>query len=115
LLQRFVDGRPDRRRPAVLAACQHPDGQAFVLERGGRDGAALASNVGAHTEDVPPFGPCDDGGVDVRVVGGGDRIPGAVEVFVAELPERQGDSRHAFDGRGGAAGDDVHVRAVGDQ
>ncbi len=115
LLQRLVDGRPDRGRPAVLAACQHPDRQAFVLERGGRDGGALAGHVGAHTEDVPALGTGDDGGVHVRIVGGRDRIPRAVEVFVAELPERQRDSRHAFDGRGRAAGDDVHVGAVGDQ
>ena len=115
LLQRLVDGRPDRRRPAVLAAGQHPDRQPFVLERGGCDGGALAGHVGAHAEDVQALGLGDDGGVDVRVVGGRDRIPGAVEVSVAKLPERQGDSRHALDGRGGAAGDDVHVGTVGDQ
>ena len=55
-LQRLVNGRPDRGRPAVLAAGQHPDGQPFVLERGGCDGGALAGHVGAHTEDVPALG-----------------------------------------------------------
>ena len=99
----------------MLAAGQHSNGQPFVLERGGCDGGALAGHIGAHTEDMQPLGLGDDGGVDVRVVGGRDRVPGAVEVSVAELPERQGDSRHALDGRGGTAGDDVHVGTVGNQ
>jgi hypothetical protein len=54
-------------------------------------------------------------GKKVVVVGGRDRIPGIVEVAVAELPERQRDSVHCFDGRRGTAGDDVYVSAVGDQ
>ena len=39
----------------------------------------------------------------------------AFEVTRAELPERQGDSRDALDGRGGTAGDHVHVGPVRDQ
>ena len=65
---------------------------------------------------LPALGLGDDGRVDVRVVGGRDRIPGAVEVPVAKVAQRQGDSASiALDGRGGAAGDHVHVGAVGDQ
>ena len=93
-----------------------PTDRPFVLERRGGDRGALARHVGAHTEDVPALGLGDDGRVDVRVVGGRDRIPGTFEVAVAKLSERQGDSRAMrLDGRGGAAGDDVHVGAVGDQ
>ena len=73
----------------MLAAGQHPDRQALVLERGGCDRGALAGHIGAHTEDLQALGLGDDGGVDVRVVGGRDRVPGAVEVSVAKLSERQ--------------------------
>ena len=76
----------------MLAAGQHPDGQPFVLERGGGDGGALDGDVGADTEDLPALGLGDDRGVDVRVVGSRDRIPGAVEVSVAKLRDRQCDS-----------------------
>ena len=51
LLQRLVNGRPDRRRATVLAAGQHADREALVLERGGRDRGALPGDVGAHAED----------------------------------------------------------------
>src|SRR5690606_36223211 len=61
----------------------------------------------------------DHGGVDVRIVGGRDHIPGALEISVAEFPEFQGDSRLLAAQRlhrgGGGAGDDVDVRTAGDQ
>ena len=66
-----------------------PTDKPVVLERGGRDRGAVAGDVGAHAEDLPALGLGDDGGVDVRVVGGGDRVPGAVEVAVAEVAQRQ--------------------------
>ena len=99
----------------MFATGQHADGQALVFERRGRDRGALAGDVGAHTEDLPALGLGDDGGVDIGVVGGRNRIPCAVEIAVTELSECQRDSGHRLDGRGRAAGDDVHVRAVGDQ
>ena len=114
-LQRLMDGRPDGRRPPVVAAGQHTDRQTLVLEGRRRDGGALAGHVGAHAEDLAPLGFGDDRGVHRRIVGRRDRIPGAVEISVTKLPDFQGDSAHRLDRRGGTAGDDMHIRAVGHQ
>ena len=66
----------------MFAAGQHADRQALVLECRGRDRGAFAARVGAHAEDPAALGLVHDGGVDVRVVGGGDGVPGAVEIAV---------------------------------
>jgi len=99
----------------MLSPGQHPDRQPRVVERGGRDRGAFDGDVGAHAEDAAAVGLGHDGGVHPRVVSGGDRIPGAVEVTVAVFAHRQGDSAHRLDGRSGAAGDDVDVSATGDE
>ena len=91
-LQRLADGRADRRRPAVLAAGQDPDGQPGVVERRRGHRGALDGDVGADAEDAAAVGLGDDRLVHLRVVGGRDRVPGAVEVTVAVVAQRQGDS-----------------------
>ena len=110
-----MDRRPDRRRPAVISAGKHTDGQALVLERRGRHRGTVARHVGAHTEDPVLLGLGDDGGVDGRIVGGRDRIPGTFQVAIPKLSEFQSDSVHRLDRRGDTAGNDVHVGTIGHQ
>ena len=91
LLHGLVDGRPDRGRAAVFAAGQHADRQPGVVERRRRDSGAFAGDVGADAEDPPAVGLVDDRGVDLGVVGGRDRVPGAVQITVAVVAQGQGD------------------------
>ena len=111
LLERLMDRRPDRSRAPMLASGQHPHRQALVLERRRGDRGAFAAGVCADTEDLTTLGLVHDGGVDVRVVGGRDDIPGAFEVAFAKAPQRQRDSTHRLNRRRCGPGNDVDVRA----
>ena len=115
LLQGLAKCRSDRRGAPVLTACEYADGQALVLERCGGDSRAVAGDVGPHAEDATAIGLGDDGLVDVAIVGGGDRVPGSVEVAGAEVAQREGDSLEGFDSRGRRPGDDVDVGSIGEQ
>src|SRR6185312_4864467 len=79
------------------------------------DRGSVAGDVGAHAEDASRLCLGDDRGVDVGFVGRGDRVPRAVEVAGAILPEVQRDSLHGLDGGRRRAGDDVNLCAAGDE
>ena len=112
-LQRLDQRRPDRRGAARPATGKDPDGQPVVLADGGGDRGATWSVVGAHAEHAGPLGGRGDLRVDLRVVRGGERVPGAVEVAVAvgaRGPAQLLRRRHAFDGGRDGRGDHLDVR-----
>ena len=69
------------RAPRVAAAV-HGHGDVVVAAHRGRDGGAGVGDVGAHAEHAQQLGLGGDLGVDLRVVGGRDRVPGVGEVAV---------------------------------
>ena len=81
--------------------------------------SGVASNVGADAEHPACFRIGDDRGVDFRVIGRCDRVPGAVQITLAIFPEFQRDSRsllaQCLDSRGCGPGDDMYVGTAGDQ
>ena len=103
----------------MLSAGQHPDHQSLIVEGGRGDRGAVAAGIGADAENASALGLGHHRGVHLWVVGGGDGVPGAVEVAAAVVPQGQGDARplksKGFHRRGGRPGDDVDVGTVRDE
>ena len=117
-LQRLDQRRAHGGGPPWAATGEHADGQPVVLAHRRGDRGAARGVVGADTEHARPLGRGGDGGVDLRVVGGREGVPGAVEVAVAvgaRGPAQLPGGGHALDRGGHVGSDDLDVRTRGQQ
>src|SRR3954452_683638 len=90
------DGVAHTDAPLRIAAAVHADDQVALPADRGRPDAGGGTVVGAGAEDAGAIGLLGDRRVDGPVVGGGDGVPGAVEVtgLVATADPGERSGRH---------------------